>query len=131
MATSYLEALEENQFPCLFQILEAVHTPGPVNFFYLPSQEQHHTDLCFHCQVYFSGSPAPLYPFLRAFVFTLGPSRQCRMIFQQKIHNFITSAKSLLLCQVIYSQVPGLGSGHLWGAIILSTTGIMGQNTEL
>ena len=34
----------------------------------------------------------------------------------------ITSAKVFLLRKVTYPQVPGIGHGHLWGAIILPTT---------
>jgi hypothetical protein len=39
-----------------------------------------------------------------------------------KICNLITSAKTLLPCKATWSQLFGLGCGHLWGVIILPPT---------
>lgn len=68
---------------------------------------------------------------LRTHRMTLGPPRQTFQDHLPISRSLIKSAKSLLPCKATYSQLPGLGDGHLWCATVPLPTGSMAYSPPL
>lgn len=62
-------------------------------------------------------------PFVEDPCDSLGPTQQSKITSHLKVINLLASSKSSLLCEVTYSQVPGLGCGHSGGSIIILRQG--------